>query len=448
MDLNLILQIMILLGSIFLGIRLGGIGIGFAGGLGVIILGLGFGMAPGDIPWDVILIIMSVIAAIATMQLAGGLDFLVKISEKILRSNPKHINYLAPAVTYFLTLFAGTGHTAFSMMPVIIEVSKEENITPSAPLSISVVSSQIAITASPVSAAVIYMSSILEPFNWSYPLLLAIWIPTTFFACMLTAFIITKFTNLDLKLNKDYQTRLQAGLVKPAQDPEHIEIKPHAKLSVLIFLIGVLFVVSYATAISRINGEPILIANAIVSRDAAIIASMLAVATFITIICKVDTNSIAKTSVFQSGMVACVCVLGVAWLGNTFVSGYTAQISNLAAHLVSKYPALLVLAFFFASTLLYSQAATAKAIAPVVILALGITPKNPQDSYILVSSFAAVSALFILPTYPTLIGAVQMDDTGTTKIGKLIFNHSFLIPGLLAIIFSVTLSFMLLHFII
>lgn len=442
MDIVLIIQIIVLLGAIFLGIRLGGIAIGYAGGLGVVILGLLLGMKPGSIPWDVILIIMSVIAAISAMQLAGGLDYLVQIAERILRSNPKYINYLAPTVTYFLTILAGTGHTAFSMIPVIVEVAKEQNIKPSAPLSIAVVSSQIAITASPVSAAVVYMTGVLEPLGWSYPLLLGIWIPTTFIGCMLTALIITMFSDLDLSSDPVYQDRLAKGLVKPSVGAQNMQLKEGAKLSVGIFLIGVLLVVLYATAISKIGGKPVLIENVIVPRDAAIMSFMLSVATFIVIFCKVETGKIVESSVFKSGMVACVCVLGVAWLGNTFVGGYTEEIKGLAGEWVTKIPALLALIFFLAATLLYSQAATAKAITPVAVAALGITAANPGDAYMLVASFAAVSALFVLPTYPTLLGAVQMDDTGSTRIGRYIFNHAFLIPGVLAIVFSVALGFL------
>ena len=149
MDIMLVFEVIVLLGAIFIGVRLGGIGIGYAGGAGVLVLGLCLGMKPGNIPWDVILIIASVISAIAAMQLAGGLDYLVQIAERVLRSNPKYINYLAPIVTYVLTIFAGTGHTAFSMIPVIVEVAKEQKIRPVCPLSIAVVASQIAITASP-----------------------------------------------------------------------------------------------------------------------------------------------------------------------------------------------------------------------------------------------------------------------------------------------------------
>ena len=438
MDIVLILQIIVLLGAIFLGVRLGGIGIGYAGGLGVLVLGICLGMKPGSIPWDVILIIASVIAAISAMQLAGGLDYLVQIAERILRSNPKNINYLAPTVTYVLTIFAGTGHTAFSMIPVIVEVAKEQHIKPVVPLSIAVVASQIAITASPVSAAVIYMSGVLESLGWSYPALLGIWLLTTFAGCMVTAFIMTLISDMKLENDLVYRERLAAGLIEAPKGEIVKELKPFAKRSVGIFLLGVIAVVLYASAISPAVG---LIKPVIVPRDAAIMSIMLTIGTLITMTCKVQIGNVASTSVFKSGMVACVCVLGVAWLGDTFVSGHVAEIKALAASSVSQYPALLAVVFFLAAMLLYSQAATAKAITPSIIAALGITAANPGDSYMLVACFAAVSALFVLPTYPTLLGAVQMDDTGTTRIGKYVFNHAFFIPGVLAIVFSVAFGF-------
>ncbi|WP_282164098.1 anaerobic C4-dicarboxylate transporter [Turicimonas muris] len=438
MDFIVALQIVVLLGAIFVGVRLGGIGIGYAGGAGVLILGLCLGMKPGNIPWDVILIIASVIAAISAMQLAGGLDYLVYIAEKILYKNPKYINYLAPLVTYVLTIFAGTGHTAFSMIPVIVEVAKGENIRPSVPLSIAVVASQIAITASPVSAAVIYMTGVLEPFGWSYPTLLGVWLLTTFAGCMITAFIMTLISKMDLATDPIYQERLKEGLVKPPVGLKEMKITPAAKRSVWVFLIGVVCVVLYASAISPAVG---LIKQVVVPRDAAIISLMLLVGALITTLCNVKLGDIASTSVFKSGMVACICVLGVAWLGDTFVSGHTKEIKDFAAQTISQYPALLAVVFFLAAMLLYSQAATAKAITPTVVAALGISAANPDNAYMLVASFAAVSALFVLPTYPTLLGAVQMDDTGTTRIGKWVFNHSFFVPGVLAIVFSVALGF-------
>ncbi|WP_104749954.1 anaerobic C4-dicarboxylate transporter [Helicobacter cynogastricus] len=427
----LTLQIAVLLGAIYLGVRLGGMGIGFAGGLGVVVLSLFLGMRPGNIPWDVILIIMAVIGAISSMQLAGGLDYLVSIAEKILRRNPKHINYLAPLVTYTLTLLAGTGHTSFSMLPVIVEVAKGQNIRPSRPLSLAVVSSQIAITASPVSAAVIAMSGFLEPFGVSYPILLAICIPSTLCACLLTAFIVSTF----------FPNTLEHKVISNATTTySHQDIPKSAKLSVLIFVLGIVAVVCYATAISK---NIAWIKPVILPRNDAIISFMLAIATLIVLVCKLKCNDLVHTSTFKAGLSACVCVLGVAWLGDTFVKGYIEPIKTLASSLLVHYPFLLAIGLFFTSMLLYSQAATTKALIPSVIVALGITPEHTQHVYIVVASFAAVSALFVLPTYPTLLGAVQMDDTGSTRIGKYIFNHSFFLPGVLVIVFAVALGFLL-----
>lgn len=437
---ELILQLVVFLGAIFIGIRLGGIAIGYTGGLGVVILGLFLGMKPGNIPWDVILIIAAAIAAISAMQQAGGLDYMVRITERILRAHPKFINYLAPACGWLLTILAGTGNAVFSLMPVVVDVAKSQNIKPSVPLSLMVVSSQIGITASPVSAAVVYMSGVLEPLGWNYPVLIGIWIVTTFIACMLTAFIVSIITPLDLNKDSVYQERLKAGLVKDEGEILHSKDKPGAKLSVIIFLSAVLCVVFYATAISD-NIK--LISPVIVKRDEAIMSFLLTAAALITLFCKIEPAKILDTSVFKSGMTACVCVFGVAWLGNTFVAGHEQEIKDLAGEWVKDYPAMLAVAFFFASTLLYSQAATAKAITPIILTALGISATNPNDSYMLVACFAAVSALFVLPTYPTLLGAVQMDDTGSTRISKFIFNHPFFIPGILAIAIAVILGFLI-----
>ncbi|EAK4449062.1 anaerobic C4-dicarboxylate transporter [Campylobacter upsaliensis] len=437
MDIMVILELIVLLGAIFVGIRLGGIAIGYAGGLGVVILSLVLGMKPGSIPWDVILIIAAAIAAISAMQQAGGLDYMVRVVEKLLRANPRFINYLAPACGWLLTILAGTGNAVFSLMPVVVDVAKSQNIRPSAPLSLMVVSSQIGITASPVSAAVVYMSGVLEGFGWNYPTLIGIWIVTTFIACMATAFIVSLITPLDLSKDPVYQERLKAGLVKDAGEILHGTDKPGARLSVGIFLFTVLAVVLYATAISNNIKwiDPV-----IMPRDAAIMSFLLTAAALITWLCKVEPGKILDTSVFKSGMTACVCVFGVAWLGNTFVAGHEQAIKDVAGEWVKQTPALLAVAFFFASMLLYSQAATAKAITPVIISALGIA--TVADSGMLVACFVAVSALFVLPTYPTLLGAVQMDDTGSTRIGKFIFNHAFFLPGVLAIAIAVALGFL------
>ena len=415
-------ELVIVLLAIYLGARLGGIGIGFAGGLGVLVLTLIFQIKPGAIPFDVIEIIMAVIAAIAAMQVAGGMDYLVSLAERMLRRHPKYITFLAPLVTWFMTVLAGTGHTAFSTLPVITEVAKEQGIRPSRPLSIAVVASQIAITASPISAAVVFFAGILEPLGVSYLTLLAICIPVTLLAVMLTA-IVCNFLGCELKDDPIYQERLAKGEVR-LRGSQVFELKPHAKRSVLLFLIGIVAVMFYATAISDTVG---LIKNPVLPRNEAIVVFMLTIATLISITCKIDTGEVLNASTFKSGMSACVCVLGVAWLGDTFVKAHISDIQAVAGDL-------LPVVLFFAATLLYSQAATTKALMPAALL-LGVSPLTA------IASFAAVSALFVLPTYPTLLAAVEMDDTGSTRIGKYVFNHAFLIPGVIAITLCVILGF-------
>ncbi|ABV37308.1 anaerobic C4-dicarboxylate transporter [Shewanella sediminis HAW-EB3] len=422
-------ELFVVLAFIYLGARIGGIGIGLAGGAGVLVLSLFLGVDTGHIPVDVILIIMSVIAAIAAMQVAGGLEWLVDLSETFLRKNPKHITFYAPVVTYFMTLLAGTGHTAFSTLPVIAEVAKEQGIRPSRPLGISVVASQIAITASPISAAVVFFSGILEPIGVSYLTLLAVCIPTTFIACMVGAFV-SNFLGCELKDDPVYQARLEKGLIK-LQGKTQRDILPTAKPATYIFITAIIGVIVYATLISdTVN----LIPNPSLGRNEAIMVFMLSAATAIVAFTKIDASEIANAATFKSGMSACICVLGVAWLGDTFVSSHINDIKALSADVLNQYPWMLAVTLFFASMLLYSQGATTTALMPAA-LAIGVAPITA------IASFAAVSALFVLPTYPTLLAAVQMDDTGSTRIGNMVFNHPFLIPGLVTISTSVALGF-------
>lgn len=427
----IVIELLIVLAAIFLGARLGGIGIGYAGGIGVLVLAA-IGVKPGNIPFDVISIIMAVIAAISAMQIAGGLDYLVNQTEKLLRKNPRYITILAPLVTYFLTLFAGTGNISLATLPVIAEVAKEQGVKPCRPLSTAVVAAQIGITASPISAAVVYMSSVMEGHGVSYIHLLSVVIPSTLLAILLMSFLVTMFFNSKLSDDPVYRKRLEEGLIE-LRGERVVTIKPRAKFSVLLFLVGVLSIVAYAIVNSPSLG---LVAKPLMNTTSAILIIMLSVATLTTLLCRVDTDSILNSSTFKAGMSACICILGVAWLGDTFVSANIDWIKETAGSVIQGHPWLLAVIFFFASALLYSQAATAKALMPMA-LALNVSPLTA------VASFAAVSGLFILPTYPTLVAAVQMDDTGTTRIGRFVFNHPFFIPGTIAVILSVCFGFVL-----
>lgn len=424
-------HLLIVLAAIFLGARYGSIAIGAAGGLGVILLGAtGAPVSREDIPFDVIGIIMSVIAAIAAMQAAGGMDWLVALTDRLLRKKPKRITLLAPIVTYLLTLFAGTGHTSFAALPVITEVAKENDIRPSRPLSIAVVASQMAITASPISAAVVFMASVVEPLGVGYLTLLAIAIPSTFLATVATSFL-ANMLGKPLSSDPVYLERKEQGLIELRGAHEYEE-RPGAKRSVLIFLIAIIAVVTYAALISEnLN----IISDPTLPRTEAIMSIMLAAAMAITVLCRIDPSEILGMQTFRSGMSACVCVLGVAWLGTTFVSTHMEAITAFAGSALTAYPWLLAVVLFFAAALLYSQAATTKALMPMAI-ALGASPIAA------IAAFPAVSALFVLPTYPTLLAAVEMDDTGSTRVGRAIFDHPFMIPGIVNIALAVGLGFL------
>lgn len=426
-------HILILLGAIVLGARLGSIAIGAAGGAGVLLLGAtGIPVTQEDIPFDVVGIIMCVIVAIAAMQRAGGMDYLVHLAERFLRRNPTQITLWAPVVTWLMTVAAGTGHTAYSTLPVIVEVAKEGGVRPSRPLSVAVVASQMAIVASPISAAVVFMASVVEPLGVSYLTLLAIMIPATALAIIPSSLVANRM-GAELADDPVYRDRLERGLVSAPDTPRIFEAAHGARASVGIFLAAIAAVVVYATITSEQVG---LIVEPTVPRNEAIMAIMLTTAGIIVALTRIPAAEILTTQVFRSGMSAAVCVLGVAWLGTTFINHYLDNIQGLAGEILGARPWLLAVVLFFAACLLYSQAATTKALIPAA-LAIGVSPLTA------VAAFPAVSALFVLPTYPTLLAAVEMDDTGSTRIGRFVFDHPFIVPGVVNIVVSVVLAYLI-----
>ncbi|MEL7976319.1 anaerobic C4-dicarboxylate transporter [Isoptericola sp. F-RaC21] len=427
----IVVQFAVVLVFVFIGARLGGIGIGLAGGAGVIVLGLlGLEVDPATgVPWDVLGIIMCVIAAIAAMQAAGGLDYLVAKTEVLLRARPRSITFLAPLVTYVMTVFSGTGQVAFSTLPVIAEVAKESNVRPSRPLSIAVVASQMAIAASPISAAVVAMAAVVEPLGVDYLTLLTVAGVSTLVGCMVGAVVASR-QGVELQDDPVYQERLAKGLVKRRERTAFVA-KPRALLSLLIFAAALLVVVLYSTAVSDSVG---LIENPTITRSGAIMTFMLLAGLLIAVFCKIDVSTVITQQTFRSGMSAAVCIIGVAWLGNTFVQGHTAEIEELGGDIIQRYPWMLAVVLLLASALLYSQAATTIALMPVAA-GMGVAATT------MVASFPAVTGLFLLPTYTTVVAAIELDDTGTTRIGKYLFNHSFMVPGLVSVATAVAIGF-------
>lgn len=435
----MLLQFAFVLTAIIVGARLGGIGLGVMGGIGLGILTFVFGLQPTTPPIDVMLMIVAVITAAACMQAAGGLDLMVKAAEHLLRKRPAQITFLSPLVTYFFSFVAGTGHVAYSVLPVIAEVARETKIRPERPLGIAVIASQQAITASPISAATVALLGLLTGFNISLLDILMVTIPATLFGVFLGALFSLR-VGKELVDDPEYQRRLQEGLI----DNTHYELKDIANkhkalLSVIIFIVATVFIVIFG---SFDNLRPShLIDGRVVTVDMASIIEilMLSAAALILLLTKANGIKAAQGSVFSAGMQAVVAIFGIAWMGDTFLQGNMTELKNSIEGIVTQMPWLFGIALFVMSILLYSQAATVRAFMPLGI-ALGISP------YLLIAMFPAVNGYFFIPNYPTVVAAINFDRTGTTRIGKYVLNHSFMMPGLIATITSVTTGLILVQF--
>lgn len=432
-----LLQFAIVLLCIFVGARVGGIGLGVFGGLGLAILSFGFGLKPAGLPIDVMFMIMAVVAAAAAMQAAGGLDYMIKIATKILRRNPKHITFIAPAVTWLFTFLAGTGHVAYSVLPVIAEVSRQNGIRPERPMSMAVIASQFAIVASPIAAAVVAVVAYLEPQGIHLGDVLMVTIPSTILGLFLACIFVNKMGK-ELKDDPEYQHRLNdpkyADTFTSTTSDKEVEISSTAKISVSLFLFGALLVVvmgAFPALRPVFDGKPMGMAHTI-----EII--MLAIGALIILTCKPDGTEITKGSVFHAGMRAVIAIFGIAWLGDTLMQAHMTEVKDMVKGLVETAPWAFAFALFVLSVLVNSQGATVATLFPLGI-ALGI------PAPILIGVFVAVNGYFFIPNYGPIIASIDFDTTGTTKIGKYILNHSFMLPGLLSMIFCLLIGLGLAH---
>lgn len=434
------LQLLFVLLAIIVGARVGGIGLGGFGGLGLAVLTFVFGLEPTTPPIDVMLMIVAVIAAAGCMQAAGGLDLMVKWAEKILRRHPQRITLLSPLVTYLFTFFAGTGHVAYSVLPVIAEVARETGIRPERPMGIAVIASQQAITASPISAATVALLSMLAGYDITLFGILKISIPCTLVGVLVGA-LYSMRVGKELKDDPVYQARLKSGELSGANYCTAEVANPGKALtSVLLFLGATVGIVLFGS-IDSLRPSFQTSEGVVVMQMAHIIeVLMLSVAALILLLTGTSGMKAAKSSVFNAGMQAVVAIFGIAWMGDTFISGNIAVIKENIFGLVTNMPWLFGIALFVMSILLFSQAATIRALLPLG-MALGISP------YMLIALFPAVNGYFFIPNYPTVVAAINFDTTGTTRIGKYVLNHSFMMPGLISTIVAVGLGILAVLFV-
>ena len=428
-------ELAVVLSMIVVGARYGGLGLGMMGGLGVAILSFLLGDLPSDPPVEVMLMIAAVVTAAGTLQAAGGMDYLVDLAEKALRRHPPAITFVAPLVAYVFTLFAGTGHVAYAILPVIAEVSREAGVRPERPLSISVIASQQAITASPISAATVALLVLVSGAGITLGGLLAVCIPATL-AGVLAGALVASRLGKELDLDPEYQRRLSAGEIEAPTRTARPPATWRAKVSVALFVAGafaIVFLGSVPSLRPTFTTEGFEVQMEMAD---AIEMVMLSIAALMVIVCGAKPEKVAQGSVFQAGMQAVIAIFGVAWMGDTFFKANQAAVQGPLTSMVQGMPWTFAIALFVMSILLYSQAATVRTLVP-----LGISVGMP--GWALVGMFPSVNGYFFLPNYPTLVAAINFDRTGTTRIGKYLLNHSFMLPGLAASVVSVTVGLLL-----
>ncbi|HEU5293282.1 MAG TPA: anaerobic C4-dicarboxylate transporter [Burkholderiaceae bacterium] len=425
MTIAIVAQFVVVLAAIWLGARYSGVGLGLWGAVGLLVLVVAFGVNPTSPPIDVMLIILAVIMAASVMDAAGGIDFLVRVAERIIRANPKYVTIVAPLTTWSFTFVAGTGHIVYPLLPVIYETAHQTGIRPERPMAVATIASQQAITASPVAAATAAMIGLFAEKGvpqWGLPQILMICVPATL-AGVVSAAIVSMFVGKDLKDDPEYQARLRAGEVPPAKALDAgAALPPAAKVSAFIFLAGVALVVLFGffPGLRTLPGAKSALAMPIV-----IEIVMLSVAAIMLWVTKVQVDTVPKTATLRAGVVAVIGIFGLAWLGDSFIAANKDVIVPAIGNLAKEAPWTFAFGLFFASVLLYSQAATTRALMPLG-MALGIPPQ------FLIAMFPSVNGYFFIPTYGSLIAAINFDLSGTTKIGKYVLNHSFMIPGLVA----------------
>lgn len=428
----MLIQLIFVLLAIIIGARLGGIGLGVMGGIGLSVLMFVFGLEPTSPPIDVMLMIAAVISAASCMQAAGGLDYMVSVAERILRRNPSHVTILAPLVTYTLTFLAGTGHVAYAVLPVIAEVATDSKIRPERPLGIAVIASQQGITASPISAATVALLGLLAGYGVSLFDILKICVPATL-AGIVAGALFSMRVGKELMDDPEYQRRVRDGEFTQEKSKKTIVENPFkAKASVAIFLAATVLIVLFGSLpelrpsfSGKAVGMPVLIE-----------ILMLSAAALILIVTRTDGIKATRGSIFPAGMQAVIAIFGIAWLGDTFINGNIGQLTGSIEGIVERMPWLFGIALFVMSILLYSQAATIRAIAPLGI-ALGISP------FMMIALFPAVNGYFFIPNYPTVVAAINFDRTGTTHIGRWLLNHSFMMPGLITTVVSIAVGLLL-----
>ena len=443
MTFTMIIELLIVLAALYVGSRYGSLALGAISGIGLAILVFGFGLKPGTPPTDVIYIIIAAVTCAGTLQASGGMDWMIQVAERMLRKHPEHITFLAPLVTFFLTVLVGTGHVVYTIMPIICDIALKKGIRPERPCGVASVASQVGITCSPIAAAVVAFVTISNANGYmvSIPQVLMVTIPACIIGLMCAAAASYR-RGKDLDKDPAFQARLK--------DPETYNymygnsattldktITREAKASVFIFLGALLFIVCFAFMQMIHVGEETLAQHLNIPKMNLVIQIIMLMAAACNIMfCKAQPKKAVAGAVWQSGMVAVVAIYGIAWLADTYFANYMEEMKAMLGGIVESAPWAIAIVFFMVSVLINSQGAVVVAMLPLAY-SLGIA--GP----VLLGVMPSVYGYFFIPNYPSDIATVNFDRSGTTVIGKYLLNHSFMMPGLISVTVSTVIGYLI-----
>ena len=443
MTFTMIIQLLIVLAALYVGSRYGSLALGAISGIGLAILVFGFGLKPGTPPTDVIYIIIAAVTCAGTLQASGGMDWMIQIAERMLRKHPDHITFLAPLVTFFLTVLVGTGHVVYTIMPIICDIALKKNIRPERPCGVASIASQVGITCSPIAAAVVAFVTISNANGYmvSIPQVLMVTIP----ACVLGLLCASAASfkrGKDLDNDPDFLARkadpkIHKYMYGASATTLDKEITKEAKASVFIFLGALLVIVAFAFCqMIKVDGVQLAKVINLPKMNICIQIIMLVAAACNIMFCKVNLPNTVSGSVWKSGMVAVIAIYGIAWLADTYFGNYMEQMKAMLTGIVTSYPWSIALVFFLVSVLINSQGAVVVAMLPLAY-ELGIA--GP----VLLGVLPSVYGYFFIPNYPSDIATVNFDRSGTTVIGKYLLNHSFMMPGLICVVVSTVVGYLI-----
>lgn len=433
-----IFQILLFLIPLALGAKYGPLALIGASGVSVFVIVEFMRVQPGTPPTSAVFIILAVITATAAMTAAGGMEYLVRLAGKAMAKHPGSIPVVGPLFVWLFAVLSGTGNIALALIPILYKVSYDAKVRPERVLSTSTVVSQVALMASPVAAPTFVFLTLTEASGSSLGKILAVTVPTTLIATILTSLIMSRKGKA---LDKDpvYLRRLEEGKVKPPEDVEDGNLPPlpkRAALSAYIFIGAVVVgtILGFFESLRPTYLKELTDGSLIVHRvpmSFMIPVVMFAAAGIIMVACKVHTKKVMDEPIIGTGLIAALLLLSVPVLAGTIVNDHFAAIENFVGGVIDISTLFFALLLFLLAALIQSQVASMTILIPIAAAAgLGVGP--------MLGMMGAAAGNNTLASMGGIGQAsILIDETGSTKQGSFLINSSFFLPMILSVVFSI-----------